>query len=114
MKTLLKTASLSDKGIKRKMNQDVVFTSELPVGNLPNLFMICDGMGGHKAGDYASQYAVKTIVDMAETSRERNAEKILQNGIDKATREIHEMAVTNESMEGMGTTLVAAVIYKTR
>ena len=62
---MLKTASLSDKGIKRKMNQDVVYTSDLPVGNLPNLFLICDGMGGHKAGDYASRYAVATIVDMA-------------------------------------------------
>ena len=109
---MLKTASLSDKGIKRKMNQDVVYTSDLPVGNLPNLFLICDGMGGHKAGDYASRYAVATIVDMAEKSHERNAEKVLQAGIDKATKEIYDMANTNESMEGMGTTLVAAVLYK--
>lgn len=109
---MLKTASLSDKGIKRKMNQDVVYTSDLPVGNLPNLYMICDGMGGHKAGDYASRYAVETIVNLAENSHERNAEKILQAGIDKATKEIFDMANNNENMEGMGTTLVAAVVYK--
>ena len=58
---MIKTASRSDVGKKRQLNQDVVYSSELPVGNLPNLFIIADGMGGHKAGDYASRYAVDTI-----------------------------------------------------
>ena len=46
--------SATDVGQKRKMNQDYVFVSENPVGNLPNLFVVADGMGGHNAGDYAS------------------------------------------------------------
>ena len=59
----MKTFSMTDKGKTRRMNQDFVFTSREPVGNLPNLFIVADGMGGHNAGDYASRYAVEIIVD---------------------------------------------------
>ena len=55
--------SATDVGQKRKMNQDYVFASEAPVGNLPNLFVVADGMGGHNAGDYASSHAVKILVN---------------------------------------------------
>ena len=36
--------------------------SETPVGPLSNLFMVADGMGGHKAGDFASRFVVDTMV----------------------------------------------------
>ena len=42
--------SATDVGQKRKMNQDYVFASSDPIGNLPNLFVVADGMGGHNAG----------------------------------------------------------------
>ena len=41
---MIKTFSMTDTGQKRKVNQDYVFTSENPVGNLPNLFIVADGM----------------------------------------------------------------------
>ena len=50
----MKTYSITDTGILREMNQDYFFASDEPVGNLPNLYIVADGMGGHKAGDYAS------------------------------------------------------------
>ena len=50
---MLKTFSITDIGKKRLLNQDIVFTSEKAIGNLPNVFIVADGMGGHKAGDYA-------------------------------------------------------------
>ena len=56
----MRVYSATDVGQKRKMNQDYVFVSENPVGNLPNLFVVADGMGGHNAGDYASSHAVQT------------------------------------------------------
>ena len=110
----MKTASLWDKGRRRQLNQDVVYSSELPVGNLPNLFMIADGMGGHKAGDYASRFAVDTICREAEHSTEKMPEKILQNAIDVANAGIYELSNQNKDYEGMGTTLVAATIDGTR
>ena len=106
----MKTASLSDKGKRRQLNQDVVYSSELPVGNLPNLFMIADGMGGHKAGDYASRYAVDTICGEAGRSGEKIPEKILQRAINAANTGIFELSRENRDFEGMGTTLVAATI----
>ena len=47
----MKTYSITDTGILREMNQDYFFASDEPVGNLPNLYIVADGMGGHKAGD---------------------------------------------------------------
>lgn len=108
---MIKTASRSDVGKKRQLNQDVVYSSELPVGNLPNLFIIADGMGGHKAGDYASRYAVDTIENETLESLEENPEIILQKAISKANKDIRELSHQNPDMEGMGTTIVAATIY---
>ena len=59
----MKTYSITDVGKRREMNQDYVFASDQPVGNLPNLLIVADGMGGHKAGDLASRYAVETMVE---------------------------------------------------
>ena len=50
----MKTFSITDIGSVRKVNQDYVFCYDKPVGQLSNLFLVADGMGGHQAGDYAS------------------------------------------------------------
>ena len=63
------------------MNQDYVYSSERPVGNLPNLFLVADGMGGHNAGDYASRAAVRTIVESASASPLTDPVRILQEAI---------------------------------
>ena len=46
----MKSYSLTDTGRVRSMNEDYVFVSERPIGKLPNLFVVADGMGGHNAG----------------------------------------------------------------
>ena len=51
----MKVFSATDIGQKRQMNQDFIYTSEEPVGNLPNLFVVADGMGGDNLGDFASR-----------------------------------------------------------
>ena len=58
----MKTYSITDTGVLREMNQDYCFASDTPVGNLPNLYIVADGMGGHKAGDYASRYTTQRVV----------------------------------------------------
>ena len=70
---MLKTFSITDVGKERKLNQDYVFTSEIPVGKLDNLFIVADGMGGHNAGDYASKYTVETIVPVVSPQKSRTS-----------------------------------------
>ncbi len=105
---MLKTFSITDIGKRRKLNQDYVYTSERPVGNLPNVFIVADGMGGHNAGDYASKYTVETIVKEIAASFEVNPEKILAHAIEVANEGVIKLASENADMEGMGTTVVVA------
>lgn len=107
----MKLFSITDVGKKREINEDYIYASEKPVGNLPNLFMVADGMGGHNAGDYASKHAVEKIVEVIENyTQETDAENILQKAIDEANAYINKMARSDTSMKGMGTTLVAVTV----
>lgn len=110
----MKTFSITDIGQHRKMNQDYYFTSEIPVGNLPNLFIVADGMGGHNAGEYASRHTVETMVSVAETSNHTTPVAILEEAIQIANGRLIEKAKEDESMRGMGTTIVAATIIDGR
>ena len=106
----MRAYSVTDIGQKRKMNQDYVFVSETSVGNLPNLFVVADGMGGHNAGDYASSHAVASLVSEITADQSINAVKIIRHAIEAANREILEKAQENVSLYGMGTTMVVATI----
>ena len=59
----MKTFSITDAGAIREMNQDFYFSSDTAVGNLPNLFIVADGMGGHKAGEVASSIVVNCLTE---------------------------------------------------
>ena len=101
---------LTDVGLQRNINQDFVYASDQPVGNLPNLYIVADGMGGHAAGDYASRCAVETMVDFIQGSSSEGPVFLLGKSIHEANRKILEKASKDRSMEGMGTTVVAACV----
>lgn len=105
---MLKTFSITDIGKRRKLNQDYVYASANPVGNLPNLFIVADGMGGHNAGDYASKVTVETIVEKVGNSSETECTCILEEAIQTANTLIRVKACESADLEGMGTTVVAA------
>ena len=105
---MIKTFSLTDIGKKRKLNQDFVYTSERPVGNLPNVFIVADGMGGHKAGDIASRCTVETIVEEIGKCQETDPVRILRMAIEKANEKVRFLASEDENFAGMGTTVVVA------
>lgn len=105
---MIKTFSVTNIGRKRKLNQDYVYTSEKAVGHLPNLFIVADGMGGHKAGDYASKLAVSTMVEEIAGSEERKPENLLRKAIETANTVVKRSAEKSLELEGMGTTVVAA------
>lgn len=106
---MLKTFSVTDIGRKRKTNQDYVYTSEQPVGPLPNLFLVADGMGGHNAGDYASRLAVESILENIADSSETDPMRNFDHAIQYANARIRKLASESADLEGMGTTVVAAV-----
>ena len=107
---MLKTFSITDVGRKRQMNQDSVFSSEIAIGNLPNLFIVADGMGGHRAGDYASKCTVDTMKEVVGASLEKDPAIILREAIEEANRRIYAKSGEDAEYEGMGTTVVAATI----
>lgn len=106
----MKTYSVTDMGLRRRINQDYVFASNEPVGNLPNLYIVADGMGGHNAGDYASRFVVKKVREYVEGSEETNPVSILQEAIQKANTLLLAEATTKAELIGMGTTIVATTI----
>ena len=72
-----RSVTITDIGKRRRINQDYVFASDEPVGILPNLYVVADGMGGHKAGEFASKSAVETIVNEVNSSKETKTVKVL-------------------------------------
>lgn len=105
---MLQAYSISDIGKKRLINQDCVDISTTPVGNLPNLLLLADGMGGHKAGDYASRYTIDTIKKEVNVSPETNPVHIFAEAIEYANEHLYQKSIRDRNFEGMGTTLVAA------
>ncbi len=105
---MLRSFSVTDIGKKRKLNQDFVYVSETSVGNLPNIFVVADGMGGHNAGDYASKCTVETMVREIRGCFEKNPIRILGKAIMAANDQIRRKAKEDNSLYGMGSTVVAA------
>ncbi len=108
---VLKLISMTDIGRKREINEDYVYASGEPIGCLENLFIVADGMGGHNAGDYASEHTVKKIVEVISTYKEEGPfeiEQLLQAAIDEANAYIYMCSKQDEALSGMGTTLVVA------
>ena len=100
----------TDTGRVRKSNQDSIFLSETPVGPLSNLFMVADGMGGHKAGDFASRFVVDTMVRCMGLYKSDSPVTALRKAIEKTNELLFLEAQRDPDREGMGSTLVAATV----
>lgn len=107
---MIKSFSVTDIGRKRKLNQDFVYSSDEAVGNLKNVYIVADGMGGHQAGDYASKCTVETMVREIRGCFEQSPIRILSKAIRIANDQVRRKAREDESLYGMGTTVVAATV----
>ena len=106
----MKLYAMTDVGRKREVNQDYVYVTDQPVGPFPNFLAVADGMGGHKAGDFASKYTVNTVLEELKKTPLDKPEEILRNIVSIANHKLIEVAATDVKLEGMGTTLVAGTI----
>ncbi|HXY38337.1 MAG TPA: Stp1/IreP family PP2C-type Ser/Thr phosphatase [Vicinamibacteria bacterium] len=109
----------TDVGRRRKINED-----SLLVSPETNLYAVCDGMGGHNAGEVASRLAIETLASFVEESA--SDKKItwpwgidaalsfdanrLKTAIKLANSRVFQAADNREELTGMGTTIVAAVV----
>lgn len=102
----------TDTGRVRANNEDsFAIISDL------NMFLVADGMGGHNAGEVASRVAIETLIDYFSVSALRSMrgkrEQIhhyMINGLCRANEEVMRMAAADVSKQGMGCTIVVALI----
>lgn len=106
----MKAYAVTDIGLVRQNNQDYAFSQTGAVGFLPNLFIVADGMGGHKAGELASRITAETIVESVSKNTNRNAIQVMGNAITDANNKVIQIASRSEEYRGMGTTVVVATI----
>jgi PPM family protein phosphatase len=115
-------AGLSDVGLQREHNEDsFIVLKEY------DLFVVADGMGGHRAGDVASRLATETISEFFRSTEREDAtwpfhfdanlsddENRLLTGIRVANRQIYERSTRSRDHHGMGTTVVGAMFSPKR
>ncbi|GAB6091926.1 Stp1/IreP family PP2C-type Ser/Thr phosphatase [Furfurilactobacillus curtus] len=111
----MQVASLSDIGRQRETNQDYVgnFMNKAELG----FTIVADGIGGHRGGDVASSMAVSHIGTRFEATRfidPATAAKWLASEVRQENETIIEKAQQYRDLSGMGTTLVAAIIFPTQ
>ncbi len=106
----MKSDGKTDVGKKRTQNQDSIFFTDVSIGPLPNLYIVADGMGGHKAGDVASKTAIECVTEYIRESTISNPVTVLKRAIIYANDKIYKMSREKEDYSGMGTTFVAAVV----
>ena len=106
----MRSYGITDIGRNRNMNQDFIFYSDEPVGMFPNLYIVADGMGGHKAGDYASSFSVERFVQSVREKTDSHLVLVMRQAIEAVNEELLEKSESNDDYKGMGTTFVAAVI----
>jgi protein phosphatase len=104
---------LTDPGCVRTQNQDVYQIEKLDGSSV--LFLVCDGMGGAKSGNVASSLAADVFVQEIRRNwkhglDEYHIDQMLQNAVKLANFTVFDQAQQFEEFNGMGTTLVAALV----
>jgi PPM family protein phosphatase len=101
---MIESYGVSDPGCVRTNNEDYFLL--LPSAGL---YVVADGMGGAQAGEHASRLAVETLRDTIEAVSPPTSPDDLLDAFAKANQRVMREADADQAMEGMGTTLVAAV-----
>ncbi len=96
--TTLAWGAVTDTGRLRDVNQDGVFVAD-------DVFVVADGMGGHRGGEVASAIVIE---EMAKITTVSSTDELIEM-VQRANREVLDRARSDPSLYGMGTTMVALV-----
>src|ERR1700736_5935209 len=114
----LDPAQLTDVGRKREHNEDnmayVIPKDPQVMTKKGALFIVADGMGGHAAGEVASEIAVDTVSNVYYQDDSDDVADSILHAIRRANAAIHQRAAENMLRSGMGTTCVAAILRGNR
>lgn len=100
---MLEAFALSDKGCVRSNNEDYCL-----IEPENGLYVLADGMGGAKAGECASRLAVDTVAEIVHSAPQLDSQ-VLLTAVEEANKRVIAAAHSDPGLEGMGTTLVAAL-----
>lgn len=104
-------ASQTDKGKVRAKNEDFIAYFDTFNGHV---FVLCDGMGGHNAGDVASELAVESVRDYFNDDYYSNPFEAIEGAIIYANEMVYKHSIANNHQNGMGTTIVLILIRDDR
>ena len=102
----MRAFGVTDVGSVRQQNQDAYYHK---MGEEGGLALVCDGMGGAKAGNIASRVAAETFIRVMEES-DGEPDAILTQALEIANQTVYETSREHDEYHGMGTTLVAALV----
>lgn len=106
---------LSDVGCVRELNEDCFCIHGFDDNRERGFCILADGMGGHNAGEVASQTTVSVIAEeltkLLDSDEVIGIPSALIRAVEKANDKVYGMSMKNSIHRGMGTTVVAAVIY---
>ena len=105
----LKHSPKTNKGLVRPANEDSIDSLIKQEGSYTNIYIVCDGMGGHVGGARASQSAVRHIKEYFSSTPDPTPNTALKEAIEFANVQIFADATENPEFKGMGTTVTLIV-----
>lgn len=116
VRPVVRVASKTDLGRVRENNEDkyefFIPEDDATLASKGLVFVVCDGMGGHEAGQIASELATKTFLDVYLNYPNVDTEAALRASVTAANRFVLDVARAVPSRRGMGTTLSALVLLQ--
>lgn len=101
----------SDVGIKRKFNEDSLGYFE---GDSYSIYIVADGMGGHNAGEVASEMAVSNVIKFVNDNINKFCDGTLEEAIKEVNSNIYNYSVSDNKLKGMGTTITSCLCYNNK
>ncbi|MDY0234423.1 MAG: Stp1/IreP family PP2C-type Ser/Thr phosphatase [Gudongella sp.] len=103
----------SNKGLVREINQDCMYIARK---NCLPLFIVADGMGGHKAGEIASKLTVDIVrkditLNASKISNQDEVYSTIKKAIELANSEVYNYSLSHSECNGMGTTVTLGYVY---